>query len=261
MELLERLEALEERYESLAAQMGDPAIAGDPDRYRQIAKTYSDLERIVTRYREFRRLQDHLRESQALLDDPELKAMAREEVAALEPKREAMLVELRALLLPKDPNDEKNVILEIRAGTGGEEASLFAAELFRMYTRYAERRGWQLETLTMSTSGLGGLKEVIALIEGKGAYSKLKYESGVHRVQRVPQTETQGKGSHLRNHRRGAAGGGRSRHQDRSQRPPHRHLLLLGPRGPVGEHDVLGGTYHAHPHEYGGQLPGREVAD
>jgi len=193
VELLERLEALEEKYDSLAAQMGDPAIAGDPDRYRQIAKTYSDLERIVTRYREFRRLQDHLRDSQALLDDPELKAMAREEVAALEPKREAMLVELRALLLPKDPNDEKNVILEIRAGTGGEEASLFAAELFRMYTRYAERRGWQLETLTMSTSGLGGLKEVIALIAGKQVYSRLKHESGVHRVQRVPATEAAGR--------------------------------------------------------------------
>jgi peptide chain release factor 1 len=119
--------------------------------------------------------------------------MAREEVAVLEPKREAMLLELRALLLPKDPNDEKNVILEIRAGTGGEEASLFAAELFRMYTRYAERRGWQIETLTMSTSGLGGLKEVIALIAGKQVYSRLKHESGVHRVQRVPATEAAGR--------------------------------------------------------------------
>jgi peptide chain release factor 1 len=193
VELLARLGALENRFEQLAAQMGDAAVASSPDTYRQIAKTYSDLEPVILKYREFRRIEEHIRESQALLEDPEMKAMAREELTALEPKREAMLLELRAMLLPKDPNDEKNVILEIRAGTGGEEASLFASELFRMYSRYAERRGWQLEILTMSSSGLGGLKEVIALISGKQVYSRLKHESGVHRVQRVPATEAAGR--------------------------------------------------------------------
>jgi peptide chain release factor 1 len=193
VELLVRLGALENRFEQLAAQMGDPAVAGDPDAYRQIAKAYADLERVVSKYREYRRLDEHIRESQTLLDDPELKAMAREELQQLEPKRAAMLLELRALLLPKDPNDEKNVILEIRAGTGGEEASLFASNLYRMYSRYAERRGWQVEILTMSTTGLGGLKEVIALISGKQVYSRLKHESGVHRVQRVPETEAAGR--------------------------------------------------------------------
>jgi len=193
VELLARLGALEDRFEQLAAQMGDPAIASDPDTYRQIAKNYSDLERVVHTYREFRRLEEHIRESQELLEDPEFKGMAREELQQLEPRRAAMLVDLRAMLLPKDPNDEKNIILEIRAGTGGEEASLFAAELFRMYSRYAERRGWQVEILTMSATGLGGLKEVIALISGKQVYSRLKHESGVHRVQRVPETEAAGR--------------------------------------------------------------------
>ena len=193
MEILARLGALEDRFEQLAAQMGDPAIASDPDTYRQIAKNYSDLERVVHKYREFRRLEEHIRESQELLEDPEFKGMAREELQQLEPRRAAMLVDLRAMLLPKDPNDEKNIILEIRAGTGGEEASLFASELFRMYSRYAERRGWQVEILTMSATGLGGLKEVIALISGKQVYSRLKHESGVHRVQRVPETEAAGR--------------------------------------------------------------------
>jgi peptide chain release factor 1 len=193
VELLARLGAIEDRFEQLAAQMGDPAVAGNPDIYRQIAKSYSDLERIVHKYREFRRLEEHIRESRALLEDPELKGMAREELQQLEPRRAAMLLEMRAMLLPKDPNDEKNVILEIRAGTGGEEASLFASELFRMYSRYAERRGWQVEILTMSSTGLGGLKEVIALISGKQVYSRLKHESGVHRVQRVPETEAAGR--------------------------------------------------------------------
>jgi len=193
VEILARLGALEDRFEQLAAQMGDPAIASDPDTYRQIAKNYSDLERVVHKYREFRRLEEHIRESQELLEDPEFKGMAREELQQLEPRRAAMLVDLRAMLLPKDPNDEKNIILEIRAGTGGEEASLFASELFRMYSRYAERRGWQVEILTMSATGLGGLKEVIALISGKQVYSRLKHESGVHRVQRVPETEAAGR--------------------------------------------------------------------
>src|SRR5574341_1464235 len=173
--------------------MGDPLVIADPERYRQLAKSYSELERIVLKYREYRKLEKQIRESRALLEDPELKGMARDEITGLEPRLAALLAELRLMLMPRDPNDEKNIILEIRAGTGGEEASLFASELFRMYTRYAERRGWQVETLNLSSSGLGGVKEVIALISGTQVYSRLKHESGVHRVQRVPETEASGR--------------------------------------------------------------------
>ena len=193
MELLERLSGIEAKYDQLASQMGEPGVLSDPERYRQIAKSYSELERIVLKYREFRRVEEEIKDAQALLLDPDMKGMAKDDLDALQPRREALLAELRALLLPRDPNDEKNVILEIRAGTGGEEASLFASELFRMYSRYAERRGWQVEVLTMSSTGLGGLKEVIALISGRQVYSRLKHESGVHRVQRVPETESAGR--------------------------------------------------------------------
>jgi peptide chain release factor 1 len=193
VELLERLSGIEAKFDQLASQMGDPGVASDPERYRQIAKTYSELERIVLKYREFRRVEGEIKDAQALLDDPDMKGMAKDDLDTLLPRREGLVDELRALLLPRDPNDEKNVILEIRAGTGGEEASLFASELFRMYSRYAERRGWQVEVLTMSSTGLGGLKEVIALISGRQVYSRLKHESGVHRVQRVPETESSGR--------------------------------------------------------------------
>ena len=193
MEILQRLADLEKKYEQLARQLSDPALVSDQDRYRQTAKAYSDLERTIARYREFREVERQIGDSRALLLDEEFKTMARDELQTLESRREALLQELRSLLLPKDPNDEKNVILEIRAGTGGEEASLFAGELFRMYGRYAERRGWQVEVLSLSSSGLGGIKEVIALISGKQVYSRLKHESGVHRVQRVPATESSGR--------------------------------------------------------------------
>jgi peptide chain release factor 1 len=193
VDILERLQTLEAKFEQIGAQMADPLVIADQDRYRQLAKSYSEMERIVLKYREYRRIDDQIRESKALLEDPELKAMARDELAGLEPKRAVLLEELRLLLMPRDPNDEKNIILEIRAGTGGEEASLFASELFRMYSRYAERQGWQVEVLNLSSSGLGGVKEVIALINGTQVYSRLKHESGVHRVQRVPETEASGR--------------------------------------------------------------------
>ncbi len=193
MEMLERLESLEEKFDQLGRQMGDPALVSDQERYRQTAKSYAELEKIVPKFREFKDVLRQIRESQALLSDEEMKTMAREELQALESRRDILESELRALLLPRDPNDEKNVILEIRAGTGGDEASLFASELFRMYSRYAERRGWQIEVLNLSSSGLGGIKEVIALISGRQVYSRLKHESGVHRVQRVPETEASGR--------------------------------------------------------------------
>src|SRR2546426_4274158 len=173
--------------------MSDPGLVSDQERYRQVTKAYRELEKTIARYREYKDVARQIKESQALMQDEEMRAMAREELQALEQRKEALLAELRALLLPKDPNDEKNVILEIRAGTGGEEASLFASELFRMYGRYAERRGWQVEVLTLSQTGLGGVKEVIALINGRQVYSRLKHESGVHRVQRVPATESSGR--------------------------------------------------------------------
>ncbi len=192
-QLEDRLNSLEQKFEQLALQISDPSLLADQDRYRQATKSYSDLEKTVVKYREYKEILRQIRDSQALMTDDEFKAMAREEIAALEARRSTLVAELRSLVLPKDPNDEKNIILEIRAGTGGEEASLFASELFRMYSRYAERHGWQVELLTLSTSDLGGVKEVIALINGKQVYSRLKHESGVHRVQRVPATESSGR--------------------------------------------------------------------
>ena len=193
MEILNRLATIEGRFDQLAQQMSDPTLVSDQERYRQVTKSYSELEKTVSKYREYKDVARQIQESQALMNDEEMRAMAREELQSLEQRRDSLLAELRTLLLPKDPNDEKNVIVEIRAGTGGEEASLFAGELYRMYSRYAERRGWQVEVLNLSQTGLGGLKEAIALISGNKVYSRLKHESGVHRVQRVPATESSGR--------------------------------------------------------------------
>jgi peptide chain release factor 1 len=195
MQFVEKLEQLEKRFEALNAQMADPAVIADPAEYRKITKAHSEISEIVGKYREWKRVNDSLGQARAMLqeDDPELRAMAEEEAAQLEPELAAIEEQLRILLLPKDPNDEKNVVLEIRAGTGGDEATLFAAEIFRMYNRYAETQGWKIEVTSSSESSVGGLKEVIALVSGDRVYSKLKYESGVHRVQRVPVTEQQGR--------------------------------------------------------------------
>ncbi len=194
--MFERLEQIEKKYQELNDALASPEIVSDSSRYQKTAKAHSEVAPIVERYREYKDLQRGIAESKAMVaeeSDPELRAMAEEELARLEPRLQATEEEIKLLLLPKDPNDERNVILEIRAGTGGDESSLFAAEMFRMYTRYAETQRWKVEVLSSSESGVGGLKEVIAMIEGRGAYSKLKYESGVHRVQRVPATEQQGR--------------------------------------------------------------------
>src|SRR3989442_6379201 len=193
MEILDRLKSLEEKFDSLARQMSDPGLVSDQDRYRQVTKAYRELEKTMAKYGEYKDVARQIQESQTLMQDEEMRAMAREELQSLEQRKETLLAELRALLLPKDPNDEKNVILEIRAGTGGEEASLFASELFRMYSRYAERRGWQVDVLTLSQTGLGGVKEVIALINGRQVYSRLKHQSGVHPVQRGPDPRSSGR--------------------------------------------------------------------
>src|SRR5215475_1908660 len=194
--MFERLEQIETKYHELNDALASPEIKSDSSRYQKTAKAHSELTPIVERYREYKDLKRGLAETKTMLvqeHDADLKAMAEEELATLQTRLEETEAELKVLLLPKDPNDERNVILEIRAGTGGDEASLFAAEMFRLYSRYAESQRWKVEVLSSSESGIGGLKEVIALIEGKGAYSKLKYESGVHRVQRVPETEQQGR--------------------------------------------------------------------
>ncbi|HYV76465.1 MAG TPA: peptide chain release factor 1 [Candidatus Binatia bacterium] len=194
--MFERLEQIESKYEELNQALASPEIVSDSARYQKTAKAHSELTPVVQKYREYKDLTRGIAESKALLEDetdPEMVSYAEEELAKLEKRVGEVEEELKILLLPKDPNDEKNVILEIRAGTGGDEATLFAAEIFRMYNRYAETQRWRVEVLSTSESGVGGLKEVIALIEGQRVYSRLKYESGVHRVQRVPQTETQGR--------------------------------------------------------------------
>ena len=195
MQYKNRLDEAEARYDELTAKMADPAVINDSEQYRKVAKAQSELAELVSQYREWKRVDQELRDARVMLEetDPDLRQMAELEVARLEPQLAEIEQELKILLLPKDPNDEKNIVLEIRKGAGGDEASLFAAEVFRMYTRYAEEHGWKVEVTSLSESSVGGLSEVIALISGKRVYSRLKYESGVHRVQRVPATETQGR--------------------------------------------------------------------
>jgi len=194
--MFERLDQIEARYEELTKALASPETIADSSKYQKTAKAHAELSPMVEKYREFKDLKRGIAESKQLIaeeKDDDMRAYAQEELDKLEARLVTAEEELKVLLLPKDPNDEKNVVLEIRAGTGGDEASLFAAEVFRMYTRYAEGQRWKVEVLSSSESGVGGLKEVIAIVEGKGAYSKLKYESGVHRVQRVPETEQQGR--------------------------------------------------------------------
>jgi peptide chain release factor 1 len=194
--MFERLEQIEAKYEELNKALASPEIISDSGKYQKTAKAHSELTAVVEKYREYKDLKRGIADSKTMIaneTDAELRAYAEEELAQLEPRLVQAEQDLKVLLLPKDPNDEKNVIVEIRAGTGGDEASLFAAEIFRMYNRYAETNRWKVEVLSASESGVGGLKEVIAIIEGQGVYSRMKYESGVHRVQRVPQTETQGR--------------------------------------------------------------------
>ncbi len=194
--MFERLDQIEARYEELTNALASPDITNDSAKYQKTAKAHSEITPVVEKYREFNDLRRGIAESKALLADEidaDMRAYAEEELAKLEARVGGVEEDLKVLLLPKDPNDEKNIILEIRAGTGGDEATLFVAEVFRMYNRYAESQKWKVEVLSTSESGIGGLKEVIALIEGDRVYSRLKYESGVHRVQRVPATEQQGR--------------------------------------------------------------------
>ncbi|QQS46021.1 MAG: peptide chain release factor 1 [Acidobacteriota bacterium] len=194
--MFDKLKAIEKTYEDLTQQMTDPEVIGDQTRYTRAARQHRELEPIVEKFRELCKLEREIEGSRELMreaEDEEMRELAAAELPELEERREAVENELKILLLPKDPNDEKNVILEVRAGTGGEEACLFAAEILRMYARYAERQGWKLQVTDSSETGLGGIQKAEAIIEGGRVYSKLKHESGVHRVQRVPQTEASGR--------------------------------------------------------------------
>jgi len=194
--LFEKLNQIESRYDELTQQLSSPEVLADSARFQKLAKMHAEQSEIVAKYREWKTIEKGLQDAKQMAaeaDDPEMKQLAHDELKHLEERQQAVERDLKLLLLPKDPNDEKSVIVEIRAGTGGDEAALFAAELFRMYSRYAETQGWRVEILDSSPSSLGGLKEVVASIQGQKVYSKLKYESGVHRVQRVPATEQQGR--------------------------------------------------------------------
>ncbi len=194
--MLDKLARIEERYDELNQLMADPEVATDPLRVREYAREQAEIEELVQTYRHYKANEEELAQTSAMLDDgldEEMLALVQEEIASLENRQEKLLNDLKMLLVPKDPKDEKNVIVEIRAGAGGDEAGLFAADLYRMYTRYAEKHGWPIHLVSFNETGIGGFKEVIFQVQGRGAYSRLKYESGVHRVQRVPITETSGR--------------------------------------------------------------------
>jgi peptide chain release factor 1 len=193
--MLDKLASEEQRYEELMRLLGTSQVQSDASEYRKKAKALAEVEPLVEKYREYKTVLNDVAQTEEITTagDPDMRELAREELKSLVARRDALLAELKILLIPKDPNDEKNVMLEIRAGTGGDEAALFAAELFRMYSMFAERHRWRIEVMSSNDTGVGGLKEVIAMIEGRGVYSKLKYESGVHRVQRVPATEASGR--------------------------------------------------------------------
>ena len=193
--MFDKLQTIETRYDELMALVSDAAVQADPNQYRTHAKALSEIQPIVDQFREYKMVLAEITQTQELTEsgDADMREMAEQELATLDTRRDDLLAKIKVLMVPKDPNDEKNVVLEIRAGTGGDEAGLFAGDLFRMYTRYADRRGWKVDVMSTSESGVGAIKEVVALIEGRQVYSQMKHESGVHRVQRVPATEASGR--------------------------------------------------------------------
>ena len=191
--MFEKLEAVEKRYDELTTQISDPAIIANNNEWRKLIKEHSSMEDVVVKYKEYKQIENNMNEAKEMMEDPEMKELAEEEYYNSKEKLSKIEEELKFLLIPKDPNDDKSVICEIRGGAGGEEASLFAATLFRMYGMYAERKHWKIEILNENSTELGGYKEISFMVTGKGAYSRLKFESGVHRVQRVPDTENSGR--------------------------------------------------------------------
>jgi peptide chain release factor 1 len=194
--MFDRLQAVEERYEQLNELLSDPDVVSDPKKLREYSKEQSDIQETVETYREYKTISEQLKDAKSMLEeklDAEMREMVKEEIHELEPKLEEFEEKLKLLLVPKDPNDDKNVIMEIRGAAGGDEAALFAGDLYRMYTKYAESQGWKIDVIESNQTGIGGYKEIIFMINGHGAYSKLKYENGAHRVQRVPTTESGGR--------------------------------------------------------------------
>jgi peptide chain release factor 1 len=191
--MFDKIEELERRYQELEALLSDPSVISNQPEFRKLSREHSDLSQLVAAYRRWRKVVDEIKDNQEMLSDPDMKEMAEEELKILEGEKEQLEADIQLLLLPKDPNDNKSVILEIRAGTGGDESALFSGDLFRMYSRFADSNRWKVEMISCSESERGGYKEVIASVEGEGVYAKLKYESGTHRVQRVPETEAQGR--------------------------------------------------------------------
>ncbi|HZV82600.1 MAG TPA: PCRF domain-containing protein, partial [Geobacteraceae bacterium] len=191
--MLDKIEELERRFQELEALLSDPVTIANQPEFRKLSREHADLAPLVDAYRRYRKVLEDIDGNRELLSDPEMKEMAEEELTALEEEKERLDGEIKLLLLPKDPNDSRNVILEIRAGTGGDESALFAGDLFRMYSRFAEKNRWRVETISASESERGGFKEIVASVEGQDVFAKLKYESGTHRVQRVPETEAQGR--------------------------------------------------------------------
>jgi peptide chain release factor 1 len=246
--LAERIRDAVQRYEEIGRRMADPEVLGDLEQLRDLAREHSDLETVADRGRAYLKLLDELDQARELAasDDPELEELAAAEVQELEARRDSENEELRRLLVPSDPLDDRPAVVEIRAGTGGDEAALFAADLHRMYSRFAGNKGWAIETVSLSEGTLGGVKEVVFIARGKQAYGLLRYESGVHRVQRVPETESQG-----RIHTSAATV---------AERVEDRCLPVIRPRWTVREHDRLGRPDHAHSDQRRGHLPGREIA-
>ncbi len=191
--MMDKIEELERRYQELEALLSDPAVISNQPEFRKFSREHSDLSELVASYRRYRKVLNDISDNQELLADPDMKEMAEDDLKSLEAEKDQLDADIRLLLLPKDPNDNKSVILEIRAGTGGDESALFAGDLFRMYSRYADTNRWKVEIISASESERGGYKEIIASVEGEGVFAKLKYESGTHRVQRVPETEAQGR--------------------------------------------------------------------
>lgn len=191
--MFDKLEAVESRYLEIEHKLGDPSLADKPDEFRRLSKEHSSLQEIVAEYQNYRKTKNEIISNRELFGDPDFEPIAKEELKTLEPELEASTKRLQILLLPQDPNDQKNILLEVRAGAGGDEAALFAAEVFRMYQRFCERQGWKVDVMSVSQGEKGGVKEIIALVEGNKVYSRLKFEAGVHRVQRVPETEAMGR--------------------------------------------------------------------
>ena len=251
-EMFDKIASTEAKYEELMASLGTPQVQSDANEYRKQAKALAEIEQLVQKYREYKAVVAEIASAEEMIKggDPEMRDLALEEINDLNVRKERISDDLKILLVPKDPNDERNVMLEIRAGTGGEEAALFAGDLYRCYTRYAERQRWKIELMSLSEADHGGVKDVVVSIEGRGAYSRLKYESGVHRVQRVPATEASG-----RIHTSAATvavlpEADEIDIHDRRQGHPHRHLLLERSRRPERQHHLFGGAHHPPPERH-----------